>query len=127
MPDFKPLYNLKKLRELCDNDEQLIEESIKFFYDETIFNLSLMLAKLEKHDYEEVRAIAHRVKVNFVFISCEVCVEICKKIKLTHDNVEIEELVYNLKREYFNVFQQLKKEFSQVVNYDDISNFKSIN
>lgn len=116
----KPLYNLKKLRELCDNDQELIEASIKFFYDETINNLSLMMSKLEDHEFEEVRVIAHKVKVNFVFLSCDVCVDLCKKIKNVATDDEVEQLVNILRIEYFNVFEQLKSEFAHIVNHQNV-------
>jgi len=116
----KPLYDLKKLRELCDNDQELIEASIKFFYDETINNLSLMMYKLENREFEEVRVIAHKVKVNFVFLSCDVCVDLCKKIKNVTTDDEVEQLVNILRIEYLNVFEQLKKEFSHIVNHQDV-------
>lgn len=116
----KPLYDLKKLRELCDNDQELIEASIKFFYDETINNLSLMMSKLEERDFEEIRVIAHKVKVNFVFLSCDVCVGLCKNIKNATSDDEVEELVNILRIEYLNVFEQLKKEFSHILNHQDV-------
>ncbi len=122
----KPLYNLKKLKELCSQDSDLIEESIKFFYDETIHSLSLMLTKLEKFEYNDVRNIAHRMKVNFIFIGSISCIDLCKRIKVNTSNDEIEELVKKLKFEYFKIYQQLKTEFPKVMIYDDISSFKTI-
>lgn len=116
----KPLYNLKKLRELCDNDQELVEASIKFFYDETINNLSLMMSKLENREFEEIRVIAHKVKVNFVFLSCDVCVDLCKKIKNVPGNDEVEQLVNILRIEYFNVFEQLKSEFPHIINQQNV-------
>lgn len=116
----KPLYNLKKLRELCNNDQELIEASIKFFYDETINNLSLMMSKLENREFEEIRAIAHKVKVNFVFLSCDVCVDLCKKIRNAPDNDEVEQLVNILRIEYFNMFKQLKSEFPHIINQQNV-------
>lgn len=113
----KTLYNLKKLRELCNNDQELVEASIKFFYDETVNNLSLMMSKLENQEFEEIRVIAHKVKVNFVFLSCDVCVDLCKKIKNVPTDDELEELVNTLRIEYLNVFEQLKNEFPHIVNH----------
>jgi HPt (histidine-containing phosphotransfer) domain-containing protein len=122
----KPLYDLKKLKELCNQDPELIEESIKFFYDETVYNLSLMIVKLEKHEFNDVRSIAHRMKVNFVFIGSGLCVDLCKKIKHQATNEEIEVLVTQLKSEYFKIYQQLKIQYFKILNYEDISFFKKI-
>lgn len=118
------IYDLRKLIELCNNDDELFEESIKFFYNETIYNLSQILIKVKNFEYADVKAIAHRMKVNFVIIGSNGCVELCKKIKNEENNDDIEPLVNKLNMEYFKIYQQLKIEFPEVLNYEDVGLFK---
>ena len=111
-------FSLNYLKELSDNNQEFIEESLQLFLD----TISVKLNELEKStldkDYKEAREIAHNVKPTFAMLGNDEGKNICHAICHDADDSQIPPLIEALNRECDEIILEIAKEFPQLNNYE---------
>ena len=109
------IYNLDKINEMADGDEDFITSVISVFLEEVPQDLEGLEAALEKEDYEQVYQLAHKIKPNVDLLGMEQTRAIALEIETLGKNVanmnDIKAVFPALKKDVLQVVSELQKDF----------------
>lgn len=111
------IYNLDKINEMADGDQDFINSVISVFLEEVPQDLQDLETAIENKDYEVVYKMAHKIKPNVDLLGMEqtraTALEIETLGKSPDDNIDqIEERFPMLKKDIHQVISELEKDFS---------------
>lgn len=110
------IYNLDKLNEMADGDQDFINSVISVFLEEVPQDLESLEAAIANMDYENVYKLAHKIKPNVDLLGMEqsraTALEIETLGKSSANSEEIEQKFPLLKKDIQQVIAELKKDFS---------------
>ena len=110
------IYNLDKLNEMADGDQDFINSVISVFLEEVPQDLESLEAAIASMDYENVYKLAHKIKPNVDLLGMEqsraTALEIETLGKSAENNEEIAQKFPILKKDIQQVIAELKKDFS---------------
>lgn len=103
------IYNLDKINEMADGDEDFISSVISVFLEEVPLDLEGLENALEQQNYEQVYQLAHKIKPNVDLLGME---------QTRATALQIETLGKNAANmsEIKEIFPLLKKDVQQVVS-----------
>ena len=109
------IYNLDKLNEMAEGDEDFINSVISVFLEEVPVDLELLETALAQKDFENVYKLAHKIKPNVDLLGMEqarvAALEIETLGKSEDNGAEIEQIFPLLKKDIHQVISELKKDF----------------
>jgi HPt (histidine-containing phosphotransfer) domain-containing protein len=109
------IYNLGKLNEMAEGDEDFVNSVISVFLEEVPQDLEDLEIAIVAKDYENVYKLAHKIKPNVDLLGMEQARETALEIetlgKSSSDSMEIEEKFPLLKKDILQVISELKKDF----------------
>ena len=109
------IYNLDKIEEMADGDEDFILSVISVFLDEVPQDLADLEKAIDKKDYKNVYQLAHKIKPNVDLLGMEQtranALEIETLGKNEANSQQIEERFPMLKKDVLQVIAELKKDF----------------
>ncbi|MCW5517368.1 Hpt domain-containing protein [Muriicola sp. Z0-33] len=109
------IYNLDKLNEMADGDQDFINSVISVFLEEVPQDLESLEMAITNMDYENVYKLAHKIKPNVDLLGMEqsraVALEIENLGKSSENSEEIEQKFPLLKKDILQVISELKKDF----------------
>ena len=110
------IYNLDKLNEMADGDQDFVNSVISVFLEEVPQDLESLEAAIANMDYENVYKLAHKIKPNVDLLGMEqsraTALEIETLGKSSSNSAEIEQKFPLLKKDILQVIAELKKDFS---------------
>lgn len=110
------IYNLDKLNEMADGDEDFINSVISVFLEEVPQDLEGLESALEQQNYEQVYQLAHKIKPNVDLLGMEqtraVALQIETLGKSSANMNEIQKVFPILKKDIHQVVSELKKDFN---------------
>lgn len=110
------IYNLEKIREMADGDEEFIKSVITVFLEEVPQDLKDLEIAIDKKDYDTVYKLAHKIKPNVDLLGMEQTRATALEIETlgkSPDNSEvIKEKFPLLKKDVYQVISELKKDFN---------------
>jgi len=109
------IYNLDKINEMADGDEDFINSVISVFLDEVPKDLKDLEQALEQKNHEQVYKLAHKIKPNVDLLGMDQTRERALQIETLGKNEanmsEILEIFPTLKKDINQVVAELKKDF----------------
>lgn len=109
------IYNLDKINEMAEGDEEFINSVISVFLEEVPQDLEQLENALAQKDYEQVYMLAHKIKPNVDLLGMEQTRAIALQIetlgKSSSNMNEIQEVFPILKKDIHQVVSELKKDF----------------
>ncbi len=109
------IYNLDKINEMADGDEDFILSVITVFLEEVPQDLEELEMALSRRDYNSVYKLAHKIKPNVDLLGMEQtranALQIETLGKSAANSAEIERIFPVLKRDIVQVMGELKKDF----------------
>ncbi len=109
------IYNLDKINEMAEGDEDFINSVISVFLEEVPRDLLDLENALAQNDYQNVYQLAHKIKPNVDLLGMEqtraVALEIETLGKNSANMAEIERIFPTLKQDIHQVVSELKKDF----------------
>ncbi|MBD1260911.1 Hpt domain-containing protein [Maribacter polysiphoniae] len=109
------IYNLDKLNEMADGDEDFINSVISVFLEEVPQDLEGLETALEEQDHQQVYQLAHKIKPNVDLLGMEQTRAIALQIETLGKNaaniIEIREVFPLLKKDIHQVVSELKNDF----------------
>jgi len=109
------IYNLDKINEMADGDEDFINSVISVFLEEVPQDLEGLENALEQQNYEQVYQLAHKIKPNVDLLGMEQTRAIALQIETLGKNEanmsEIRDIFPTLKKDVHQVISELKKDF----------------
>lgn len=109
------IYNLDKLNEMADGDEDFINSVISVFLEEVPQDLQGLETALEEQDHQQVYQLAHKIKPNVDLLGMEQTRAIALQIETLGKNaaniIEIREVFPLLKKDIHQVVSELKNDF----------------
>ncbi|WP_149277566.1 Hpt domain-containing protein [Pareuzebyella sediminis] len=109
------IYNLDKINEMADGDEDFINSVISVFLDEVPEDLKELEQALAQKNHEQVYKLAHKIKPNVDLLGMEQTRERALQIETLGKNeanmAEIQEIFPTLKKDINQVVAELKKDF----------------
>ena len=109
------IYNLDKINEMAEGDEDFITSVVSVFLEEVPEDLEGLEKAIAERDYENVYKLAHKIKPNVDILGMEqtraIALEIETMGKNTASFAEIEEKFPMLKKDVLQVVAELKKDF----------------
>jgi HPt (histidine-containing phosphotransfer) domain-containing protein len=109
------IYNLDKINEMADGDEDFINSVILVFLEEVPLDLERLENALEQLNYEQVYQLAHKIKPNVDLLGMEQTRATALQIETLGKNAanmgEIKEIFPILKKDIQQVVSELKKDF----------------
>lgn len=110
------IYNLDKLNEMADGDEDFINSVISVFLEEVPQDLDGLEKALEQQDHQQVYQLAHKIKPNVDLLGMEQTRAVALQIETLGKNSanmsEIHEVFPLLKKDIHQVVGELKKDFN---------------
>ena len=110
------IYNLDKVNEMAEGDQDFITSVISVFLEEVPTDLEGLEKAIEARDYENVYKLAHKIKPNVDLLGMEqtraTALEIETLGKNTTSIDEIEKKFPLLKKDVLQVVSELKKDFN---------------
>lgn len=110
------IYNLDKLNEMADGDEDFINSVISVFLEEVPQDLDGLEKALEQQDHQQVYQLAHKIKPNVDLLGMEQTRAVALQIETLGKNSanmsEILEVFPLLKKDIHQVVGELKKDFN---------------
>ncbi|MGX1930883.1 Hpt domain-containing protein [Flagellimonas sp. 2504JD4-2] len=110
------IYNLDKVNEMAEGDQDFITSVISVFLEEVPTDLESLEMAIEARDYENVYKLAHKIKPNVDLLGMEqtraTALEIETLGKNTTSIDEIEKKFPLLKKDVLQVVSELKKDFN---------------
>ncbi|MGB5434359.1 MAG: Hpt domain-containing protein [Maribacter sp.] len=110
------IYNLDKLNEMADGDEDFINSVISVFLEEVPQDLDGLEKALDQQDYQQVYQLAHKIKPNVDLLGMEQTRAVALQIETLGKNAanmrEIHEVFPLLKKDIHQVVGELKKDFN---------------
>lgn len=109
------IYNLDKINEMADGDEDFITSVISVFLEEVPADLEGLEVALEQKNHHQVYQLAHKIKPNVDLLGMEqtraIALEIETLGKESASISKIEEIFPTLKKDITQVISELKKDF----------------
>lgn len=109
------IYNLDKINEMAEGDEDFITSVISVFLEEVPEDLEGLEKAIEFKDYENIYKLAHKIKPNVDILGMEQsrakALEIETLGKTNGSMQEIEEKFPILKKDVLQVVSELKNDF----------------
>ncbi len=109
------IYNLDKLNEMADGDEEFINSVISVFLEEVPQDLKGLEIALEDQNHEQVYQLAHKIKPNVDLLGMEQTRATALQIETLGKSAaninEIREVFPVLKKDIHQVVSELKKDF----------------
>lgn len=109
------IYNLDKINEMAEGDEDFIISVISVFLEEVPEDLEKLEKAINSKDYENIYKLAHKIKPNVDILGMEhtraKALEIETLGKSTGSMEEIEEKFPILKKDVLQVVTELKNDF----------------
>jgi HPt (histidine-containing phosphotransfer) domain-containing protein len=109
------IYNLDKLNEMAEGDQDFINSVISVFLEEVPEDLETMEQALKEKDYEQVYKMAHKIKPNVDLLGMEqtraIALEIETLGKQEANMAEIEKRFPMLRTDINQVVSELKKDY----------------
>lgn len=110
------IYNLDKLNEMADGDEDFINSVISVFLEEVPQDLEGLEKALDQQDHQQVYQLAHKIKPNVDLLGMEQTRAVALQIETLGKNSanmsEILEVFPLLKKDIHQVVGELKKDFN---------------
>ena len=110
------IYNLDKLNEMADGDEDFINSVISVFLEEVPQDLDGLEKALDQQDHQQVYQLAHKIKPNVDLLGMEQTRAVALQIETLGKNSanmsEIHEVFPLLKKDIHQVVGELKKDFN---------------
>ncbi|MCP4977729.1 MAG: Hpt domain-containing protein [Maribacter sp.] len=109
------IYNLDKINEMADGDEEFINSVISVFLEEVPQDLEGLENALEQQNHEQVYQLAHKIKPNVDLLGMEqtraTALQLETLGKKEANMNEIRDLFPVLKKDIHQVVSELKKDF----------------
>ncbi|PWL37324.1 Hpt domain-containing protein [Flagellimonas aquimarina] len=109
------IYNLDKINEMAEGDQDFITSVISVFLEEVPVDLEALEKAIAERDYENVYKLAHKIKPNVDLLGMEqtraTALEIETLGKSDANMQEIENKFPLLKKDVHQVVSELKKDF----------------
>ncbi|MBD0779008.1 Hpt domain-containing protein [Maribacter sp. ANRC-HE7] len=109
------IYNLDKLNEMAEGDEDFINSVISVFLEEVPQDLEGLETALEEQDHQQVYQLAHKIKPNVDLLGMEQTRAVALQIETLGKNaaniIEIREVFPLLKKDIHQVVSELKNDF----------------
>lgn len=109
------IYNLDKIHEMAEGDNDFVHSVISVFLDEVPQDLEELEMAISQKDYEHVYQLAHKIKPNVDLLGMEqtraTALEIETLGKNESNSKQIEEIFPLLKKDVLQVIAELKKDF----------------
>ncbi|WP_411031637.1 Hpt domain-containing protein [Spongiimicrobium sp. 3-5] len=109
------IYNLDKINEMAEGDEDFINSVISVFLEEVPHDLEALETAISGKDFESVYKLAHKIKPNVDLLGMEqsraTALEIETLGKSPGNGAEIELKFPLLKKDIHQVIAELKKDF----------------
>ncbi len=109
------IYNLDKLNEMADGDEEFINSVISVFLEEVPQDLEGLEIALKDQNHEQVYQLAHKIKPNVDLLGMEQTRATALQIETLGKSAaninEIREVFPVLKKDIHQVVSELKKDF----------------
>ena len=109
--DTEHAFSLNYLKNLSDNDQEFIFESLKIFKDSVTVRLKEMETCLQNTDYNCIKEIGHNIKPSFEMLESAKGSQICDKLAHFATPEEIPDLVSALKIETHKIVSGIEREF----------------
>lgn len=110
------IYNLDKINEMADGDEDFINSVISVFLEEVPQDLEGLEKALEQQDHQQVYQLAHKIKPNVDLLGMEQTRAVALQIETLGKNSakmsEISDVFPLLKKDIHQVVAELKKDFN---------------
>ncbi|GGW44960.1 Hpt domain-containing protein [Arenibacter certesii] len=110
------IYNLDKINEMADGDEEFVRSVVAVFLEEVPQDLDELAKVLEHKDYTSVYKLAHKIKPNVELLGMEQSRAMALEIETLGRNMEnipeIDRLVPLLKKDVYQVITELKNDFN---------------
>ncbi|WP_190811502.1 Hpt domain-containing protein [Flagellimonas sp. S3867] len=110
------IYNLDKVNEMAEGDQDFITSVVSVFLEEVPTDLESLEKAIEARDYENVYKLAHKIKPNVDLLGMEqtraTALEIETLGKKTTSIDEIEKKFPLLKKDVLQVVSELKNDFN---------------
>jgi len=109
------IYNLDKINEMADGDEEFINSVISVFLEEVPQDLEGLENALASQNHEQVYQLAHKIKPNVDLLGMEQTRATALQIETLGKNEanmnEIRDVFPVLKKDILQVVSELKKDF----------------
>lgn len=109
------IYNLDKINEMAEGDEDFINSVLSVFLEEVPQDLEGLESALEQENYEQVYQLAHKIKPNVDLLGMGQTRDVALQIETLGKNEanmsEIQEIFPVLKKDIHQVVSELKKDF----------------
>lgn len=109
------IYNLDKVNEMAEGDEDFIQSVISVFLEEVPEDLTALEAALQNEDHEAAYHTAHKIKPNVDLLGMDQTREAALKIETLGKQgapiSELNALFPMLKKDIHQVVAELKKDF----------------
>lgn len=109
------IYNLDKINEMADGDEDFVNSVISVFLEEVPQDLEDLENALNQQNHDQVYKLAHKIKPNVDLLGMEQTREAALKMETLGKNEasisEILEIFPALKKDINQVVSELKKDF----------------
>lgn len=110
------IYNLDKINEMADGDQEFINSVVTVFLEEVPQDLEGLEQALADKNHERVYQLAHKIKPNVDLLGMEqtraAALEIETMGKNSADIADIEKVFPALKTDIVQVMSELKKDFN---------------
>lgn len=110
------IYNLDKINEMAEGDQDFITSVISVFLEEVPIDLEGLEKAIAERDYENVYKLAHKIKPNVDLLGMEQTRAIALDIETLGKNADnmtqIEEKFPILKKDVLQVVAELQKDFN---------------
>ncbi|TRZ44336.1 hypothetical protein [Robertkochia solimangrovi] len=107
-------YSLNYLKDLSDNDQDFIAESISIFKTSVEQKLIGLQVTIAENDFKKSREITHNIKPSFEMLENDECRELCDTICYRASEEEIPALVQILLDKFTKIIEELKYEFPKL-------------
>lgn len=109
------IYNLDKIREMAEGDEEFIQSVISVFLEEVPQDLAELENAVAKLDYDNVYKLAHKIKPNVDLLGMEQARANALEIETLGKNASNSEVIQQkfplLKQDIQQVISELKNDF----------------
>jgi len=109
------IYNLDKINEMADGDEDFVNSVISVFLEEVPQDLEDLENALNQQNHDQVYKLAHKIKPNVDLLGMEQTREAALQMETLGKNEasisEIQQIFPALKKDIHQVVSELKKDF----------------
>ncbi|GEM56444.1 histidine kinase [Flavobacterium branchiophilum] len=109
-------YNLAKVHQISENDDEFVKEIINLFVTEIPEDLEKIKDAIEIKDYKNAYAFAHKIKPTFDLLSMSLAhteiLQIEAWAKAEGKRKEVKEIFKSIKNQVDNAVKEIKKDFN---------------